>query len=412
MHAPAVLRRAAEHLGGPRVLALPLLRTLAVLLGGLWVALTPVDDPRRATAALVLLGFIAYSAVVIAALWTWTAAVLRWNLLVSAADVGFALALIAVSGGAKSALYLALLVIAGLQSYYHGIARGLAVGIASAVAYLAVSWSTLDGESANVVVRLTTLFGTVIGVGVLADLESKERQKVEALTASVVQTEKLAALGTLAAGVAHELNNPIGVISSRVELMLLDADLHHLPPEVRADLGVLHRHAGRVARIAEGLLSFARQSPRDRSALDVNRLVEDTLLLVEKPLTQSTITVRRVLAGRLPPVWGDANALQQVLVNLLTNARDAVAGAGEIEVRTSASPDGREVRLSVRDTGRGIRPDVLPRVFDPFFTTKAEGTGLGLSISYGIVRDHQGRIEAASRLGEGTTFTVTLPAVR
>lgn len=387
-----------------------MLRALAVVLGALWVALTPPDDPRGGTAGLVLLGFMVYSAAVVAALWAWTAAVLRRNAVILLGDVAFALALIAVSGGARSTLFLALLVIAGLQSYYYGIGRGLAVGIASGAGYLAVSWPTLPGESANVVVRLATMLGTSVGIGILADLEASERQKVTALTASVTQAEKLAALGTLAAGVAHELNNPIGVISSRVELMLLDADAHHLPQQVRDDLGVLQRHARRVARIAQGLLSFARRSPRDRRHVNLNQIVEETFVLLEKPLTRDGVRVRHLLESRLPGVLGNPNALQQVLVNLLTNARDAVSGAGDIEVRTTVSADGRDVRLLVRDTGPGIRPDVLSRIFDPFFTTKSEGTGLGLSISYGIVRDHQGTIDVESRLGEGTTFTLTFPA--
>jgi signal transduction histidine kinase len=358
----------------------------------------------------VLLGFVVYSATVITALWMRTAAVLRWNLLVLLGDVAFALALIAVSGGAGSTLFLALLVIAGLQSYYYGIARGIAVGIAAAAGYVAVSWPTLHGEAGNVVLRMATMFGTIVGIGVLADLEAAERQKVTMLTASVIHADKLAALGTLAAGVAHELNNPLGVISSRFELMLLDADAHHLPAQVRDDLVVLQRHARRVAQIAQGLLSFARQSPRDRRQVNLNELVEETLVLLEEPLTREGIDVRPVLEPGLPHVFGDANALQQVLVNLLTNAREAIEGTGDIEIRTTASADRSDITLLVRDTGPGIRADVLPRIFDPFFTTKRDGTGLGLSISYGIVRDHHGTIDVDSRAGVGTTFVLTFPA--
>src|SRR5688572_20512370 len=131
-----------------------------------------------------------------------------------------------------------------------------------------------------------------------------------ALERSALQTEKLAGLGTLAAGVAHEINNPIGVISSRIELMLLDAETRPLPDDVHQDLEVLHRHAQRVARIAGGLLSFARRPPRERSAVDLNRVVQDTLLLVEPSIPAGRVTVRRALAPALPPVWGDANALQ------------------------------------------------------------------------------------------------------
>jgi two-component system NtrC family sensor kinase len=222
------------------------------------------------------------------------------------------------------------------------------------------------------------------------------------------QSEKLAALGTLAAGLAHELNNPIGIISSRAELMLLDAEPRALPEDVVEDLRVIHRHAQRVARIAQGLLSFARSSSGQPDRVDLNRVVDETVLLVEKMMVKDGTRLRRALAPDLPPIWGDANALQQVVMNLLTNARDAVKGGGEISIETSAAPEASgDVRLIVRDTGPGIPPDVLPKIFDPFFTTKAEGTGLGLSISYGIVRDHQGTVDVESRPGEGTTFVLT-----
>jgi signal transduction histidine kinase len=139
--------------------------------------------------------------------------------------------------------------------------------------------------------------------------------------------------------------------------------------------------------------------------------VEETLLLIEKQLVKDGVTLTRSLAPGLPHVWGDENAIQQVVVNLLTNARDAIGTSGEIAVETSRAEDGRgDVRLSVRDTGEGIDPEVLPRIFDPFFTTKSQGTGLGLSILYGIVRDHRGTVDVQSEKGKGTTFVLTFPS--
>jgi signal transduction histidine kinase len=228
------------------------------------------------------------------------------------------------------------------------------------------------------------------------------------------QSEKLAALGTLAAGLAHELNNPIGIISTRAELMLGDAEARALPDDVTEDLRVIHRHAQRVARITQGLLSFAR-SPSDQrhGRVDLNRVVDETLLLIEKTMVKDGARLHRALAPDLPPIWGDASALQQVVMNLLTNARDAVKSGGDVCIETSATrePAGG-VQLVVRDTGRGIPPADLPKIFDPFFTTKAEGTGLGLSISYGIVRDHQGTVDVQSKPGDGTTFVLTFRAAR
>jgi C4-dicarboxylate-specific signal transduction histidine kinase len=224
------------------------------------------------------------------------------------------------------------------------------------------------------------------------------------------QSEKLAALGTLSAGIAHELNNPIGIMCSRIELMLLDGESNGLPAGAQEDLKVVQRHAQRVARIAQGLLSFARQAPFAHGRVDLNALVGETLMLMEGELAQRQIEVRRRLTTGLAPVWGDVNALQQVLVNLLTNARDAVADGGVITVETD-TPPGRPdaARLIVRDTGPGIPPEVSARVFDPFFTTKPAGTGLGLSVSYGIVRDHKGTLDVESRPGAGATFIATFP---
>ena len=225
------------------------------------------------------------------------------------------------------------------------------------------------------------------------------------------QAEKLAALGTLAAGIAHEINNPLGVISSRIELMLLEAESHALPASTVDDLVTVHKHAERVARIAQGLLSFSRQSSTDFVPLDVNRVIEDTLLLARGQIETSGIAVVTTLAPALPPVRGNASALSQVLLNLLTNARDASREGGEIAITTALAKEGpAAVEIVVADRGHGMDAETLGRIFDPFYTTKPTGTGLGLSIAYGIVRDHGGTITAESSPGEGTRFVIRLPA--
>ncbi len=223
------------------------------------------------------------------------------------------------------------------------------------------------------------------------------------------QADKLAALGTLSAGIAHEINNPIGIISSRVEVMLLEADCGDLPAELRKDLDVILRHARRVATITQGLLSFARRSSGTREPVNLNRIAEEVLQLTQKDMSQAKVRVNMKLDEGLPDIVADANAIGQVLLNLLTNARRAIAEEGEITIETGYIPTTRSVRLVVRDTGSGIPPEVLPKIFDPFFTTKPEGTGLGLSISHGIVHDHHGTVDVESRVGEGTTFTLTFP---
>lgn len=224
------------------------------------------------------------------------------------------------------------------------------------------------------------------------------------------QSEKLAALGTLASGIAHEINNPLGIISSRIEVMLLEAEAEPLPQPLVDDLLTVHKHAERVAKIAQGLLSFSRQSSTEMVTVDLNRVVEDTILLARGQIEKAGIAIEMTLAPALAAVRGNPNALSQVVLNLLTNARDAMPGGGRVAIVTSPAPDPDEaVEIVVSDTGHGMNAETLSRIFDPFYTTKPTGTGLGLSIVYGIVHDHGGTITAESTPGEGTRFVVRLP---
>jgi PAS domain S-box-containing protein len=250
--------------------------------------------------------------------------------------------------------------------------------------------------------------GGIEGVVLLLENVS-ERVRFEQ---SIQEAEKLAAIGTLAAGVAHEINNPIGIMTSRIELMLEEAEEAGLSAAAREDLAVLQRNAQRVGRITQALLSFARRSAGVKRPTDLTAVAEETLLLFEKHATKAGIVVDRRLAPGLPPVQGDVNELQQVLLNLLNNAREALGNQGEIRVETALASDRPGwVRMTVADTGPGIPPELRDRVFVPFFTTKAGGTGLGLAISHRIVADHGGVIELASEPGAGTTFTILLPAL-
>jgi protein-histidine pros-kinase len=245
--------------------------------------------------------------------------------------------------------------------------------------------------------------------GVVLHLENvTERVKLEQ---SVQEAEKLAAIGTLAAGVAHEINNPIGIMTSRIELMLEEAGEAAMPASVRDDLAVLQRNAERVGRITQALTSFARPAGSVRKPTDLNLVAQETLLLFEKHATKAGLRVVRQLTSGLPLVEADANELQQVLLNLLNNARDALGRQGEILVETGSAA-GRPgwVRLAVSDTGPGIAPELRERIFLPFFTTKTGGTGLGLAISHRIVRDHHGVLEVTSEPGGGSTFSIILPA--
>ena len=249
-------------------------------------------------------------------------------------------------------------------------------------------------------------------MALITDITERKRAEAELRRQreTLFQTEKLAALGTLTAGIAHEMNNPLGIITSRIELMLLDAEEQNLSPAVIEDLRVLHRATERVGRIATNLRSFARQTPRAHARLDLNAVVHETLLLMQKPLAVDNIVLVTRLDPELASIMGDASTLQQVLLNLVTNAREAMGSGGQIRIETGPAERPGWVRLVIADTGPGISPEDLSRVFDPFFTTKPSGSGLGLSVSYGIVQDHRGTVDVQSIPGQGTTFVLAFPA--
>ena len=239
------------------------------------------------------------------------------------------------------------------------------------------------------------------------ELELRHQREV------LYQSEKLSALGRLVAGVAHEMNNPLGIISSRIELMLGEAEGQAFPAQHLDDLKVLHRNVLRVAGVAQALRSFARQSTGERRPVDLNAVVAETLLLVGRPMSTDNLRITTALDPALPSLLGNANALQQVLLNLLTNAREALADGGEIRIETASDPEqpGR-LRLVVADTGPGIPAAHLPHLFEPFYTTKPSGTGLGLAVSYGIVQEHLGTIDVQSAPGKGATFILSFPVLK
>ncbi|HYX82363.1 MAG TPA: ATP-binding protein [Gemmatimonadales bacterium] len=222
------------------------------------------------------------------------------------------------------------------------------------------------------------------------------------------QAEKLAAMGQLVSGVAHEINNPAAIISGFAQTLLLD----QLTAEQRETVQMMYEEATRIGRITSNLLAFARAGSKERTLVELNEIVRRTFALRSYHLTTLNITVNLELDDANPKAWANGAEIQQMLLNLLINAEQALTtttGRRAITVRTLADEDG--VRLQVADTGPGIPLDIQEKIFDPFFTTKPEGsgTGLGLSICYGIAHDHGGRISVHSVPGQGATFTVVLP---
>jgi signal transduction histidine kinase len=242
--------------------------------------------------------------------------------------------------------------------------------------------------------------GTIL---ILDDVTARVR-----LEEQLQHTEKMASVGLLAAGVAHEVNTPLAGISSYTQL--LRGQLDEADPRQQV-LEKIEKQSFRAAKIINSLLNFSRSSGTEFERVDVNKALLDVLSLVEHQLDGSRIRVRRELDAGVSPVRGNENRVQQVFFNLILNARDAMPSGGWLTLRTHADDD--TVVVEIGDTGHGIKREHLRRIYDPFFTTKGigKGTGLGLSVSYGIVQELGGAIFVESAPGQGTTFQVALPAL-
>jgi PAS domain S-box-containing protein len=250
----------------------------------------------------------------------------------------------------------------------------------------------------------------VASVGIFTDLRPRlvMEQKLQETHLQLIQLEKLRSLGEMAAGVAHEINNPLGGILIYASLLM-----ERLTPDDtnRGDLGKIIHEATRCKEIVKSLLEFARQSGPKKELIEVNRAVTDGLVFLENQATFHNIKIIKDLDASIPAIWGNAGQLKQVFLNIMINAADAMHGRGVLTTKTYLSEDDSYIIIEFTDTGGGIPEEILPRIFDPFFTTKevGEGTGLGLSMSYGIVREHYGNIEVDTVAGSGTTFRVVLP---
>jgi two-component system, NtrC family, sensor kinase len=244
-------------------------------------------------------------------------------------------------------------------------------------------------------------------------LEEKVNKRTEELVTvrtQMVQSEKLASIGRLAAGVAHEINNPLAGILTFSMLALEDCDDDH---PLKPSLEVIVKQTLRCRETVKGLLDFARQSSAAPSIIDVNSIVDKTLLLLENQTIFQNIRTVRNFSQDVPRIFIDPGELQQVVVNIVINAADAMEENGVLTIDTCKAPHNQEVLLRISDTGKGIPADILPLIFEPFFTTKkvGKGTGLGLSIVHGIITRAGGKIEVASS-PKGTAFTIRLPIAR
>ena len=270
-----------------------------------------------------------------------------------------------------------------------------------------------DGEIIPISLNASIVYengDAVATVGFFHDLrQSLEIQKeLEQVQIQLLQAEKMASLGKLAAGVAHQINNPLGGIILFAGLMLEEYDLEEA---ARDDLNRILRDAERCKDTVKELLEFARQTRHEMRALDINEAIVRTLFLLENQTLFQNIEIARRLDEGIPPVYGDIQQLNHVFMNIILNAAQAMAGNGKLTVSTKRGPNNDRAHIAIADTGPGIPPDIMPHIFEPFFTTKeeGEGTGIGLSLVYGIVESHGGTIRAVNREPHGTSFFIELP---
>ncbi|MDP6088185.1 MAG: ATP-binding protein, partial [Nitrospinota bacterium] len=271
-----------------------------------------------------------------------------------------------------------------------------------------------DGREIQVILSRTALRndeGELIGYSAILRDVTEENL----LREQVHQSEKFSAIGELAAGLAHEIGGPLSVISGNAEFLIESLDAED--PR-REDAEGVAKECESVASLIRRLLDFSKPAMLETGPVDVNECLRNILFLVRKQISKEAIEIKLDLQVGLPPILGDSNQLEQVVMNLLMNARRAMPEGGRLTIESFSAVDGsgdrrRNVGVRIQDTGVGIAEKDLPRIFDPFFTTRepGEGTGLGLAVSRRIVTDHQGKLSVASRLGEGAAFTIELPAM-
>jgi len=245
--------------------------------------------------------------------------------------------------------------------------------------------------------------GNITGiVAVLHDLREERKLRQE-----LIQIEKLSAVGLMAGGVAHELNNPLGVILGYIQLMI--SEISADDPKYK-DLKTMEDALHRCKTIIQNLLSFSRQDKEEYTKINIADVIQSALTLIGHQMEVNNVKIIRNIQDNLYPVKGKTQQVEQVFINIMINAQDAMPEGGELTI-TAENTD-KQVKITFKDTGRGVPPDILSRIFEPFVTTKppGKGTGLGLSVSYGIIKEHGGDIKIQSKEGTGTAVTITLPA--
>jgi len=374
--------------------------------------------------AWMLVAYIVYSCLLYAGVFYRPKAIRGFYLTTLLVDLIFVFALVHFIGQLAGSFFIAFYLLVAIHSFYFGLGVALAAAFVSSALY---GWIYLERSGFALIpwpdflLRITFLFLIAVSMALLANREKRLRKEVEELNrdlsrknAILEQTYRHLSIGKLIGEIAEGINSPCGVMAIRSELLIEQAKENSFPEEFIKGLEVINRSSHQVAKVIKSLLTFSKQKSFEMKQLDLNELIEETLLLMENEFKERNVKAERRLDAELPPVLGDAYELQGVLINLINNGLDAIGngGGGTVRIATAiAQSDAKEILCTITDSGMGIPENKLEEIFNPFFTTKhnEDGIGLGLSTSLGVMKKHNGSITVTSKPGAGSTFSLSFP---
>lgn len=402
------------------------LRVLTIGGGLFWIYFSPLHPEDKKTLLSIFIFFCVYSSILYLLIFLFPGKIRELYFGALFLDLIFIFFLIEKTGGMNSNFYLAFYLLIALHSFYYGLKIGILVVLISSLLYFlegsleyprSIHWTDFG-------LRLSFFFIVGISLGLISEREKKDKKildiayrDIKHTQEKLIQSEKMAAIGKLAAGIAHEINNPLDGIQNCIKAIIKNPNDIEL---MERYLLLVQDGLIRIENTVQKLLDFARQHTRNFSSVNINKVLEKTIGLVEENLKMNKITLKKRFSI-LPEIFADPEALNQVFLNIVLNAIDAMPNDGEILITTDS--DKESVSISIIDTGCGIPQENLNKIFDPFFSTKkiGKGTGLGLAVSLSIVKEHNGDIKVESRaprpseLGtpagedKGSKFTVILP---
>jgi len=399
------------------------LRLLTIFGGLVWFLVAPYGPNEQWILAWTLVAYIVYSCLLYAGVFYRPKAIRAFYLTTLLVDLIFVFALVHFIGQLAGSFFIAFYLLVAIHSFYFGLGVALAAAFVSSALY---GWIFLERSGFALVpwpdflLRITFLFLTAVSMALLANREKRLRKEVEELNrdlsrknAILEQTYRHLSIGKLIGEIAEGINSPCGITAIRSELLIEQAKENRLPEEFIKGLEVINRSSHQVAKVIKSLLTFSKQKSFEMKPLNLNELIEETLLLMENEFKERNIKAEKRLESALPPVFGDAYELQGVFIHLINNGLDAIRnGGGTVRIATAiAQSDAKEIVCTITDNGVGIPENKLEEIFNPFFTTKhsEDGIGLGLSTSLGVMKKHNGSITVKSKPGAGSTFSLTFP---